>query len=1098
MTYSPFDALDPYSDEYETNDNFNSIDNTNTIKKSFDRNDPFAHLDPGPSVTQPAAVAQSQPEVETPVGQFNSVEVTPDKQGWGELGGWKNSDDGSVSTEITITVKHPELNNGMPTVIPTLVAGQNDIDGLLNFNITPQHEEIAVNRAIQRQDDGMTWPSFINMDLANEFAEERSSNKTDNAFEFSADQAQKMFGRGAQVWAELSESEPIAQWAKEYVTKQDMEIAEGGYKSSYARGSLRETFNEDGFGAALGYVGESIAENSVSSGAAIGGTAVAAIAVAWTAPAWIPLSIGALTIAGSGVLGTGESALEMEDKGVDVNNKKAAGVGIIIGLLEKVGAGKVIPVGQLAQMSGDQILKQLVSEGFIQAAKEFAKVFSKKVASEMGTEILQESAIMGAAASEGAEYDPLEVFDRLVDTAFISAGMSGPVSAASTVSDIKQANNLAQSIDSTGNSFNNDGGPNSDGSGSASGTPTPSLSDPDAIAVTGDGTVVYKEGTAPDATGTTPDLPTSEAPDIATVEVDINAQRAELDDDLAKIMADLDKPLGASVPPPFTPVPLEPPEAVAPQVEVESLESMTDGLPQLEADALTITADDMAQMDLDEGENQVQIDQEIAAFNASTAAIPTELPPVKKKLVPLSQRPENAAQTKKVDPKLVDPTKDDLLTAIAKIGGVRRGEASAEGFDPADFGMRKAGLNPVFRAKPDQGVSFDAARETLAQSGYIDSNSTVNDFVDLLQKAVRGETVVSNRNENYIAQQDAARTEDYIAQGGVVPEPQASVSSTDQTLTSALEEARNDGLPQSEIDSILTNYPKESDAVLQLQMSMGLDGIGDSSGSNQAARVGELRPERTVQQGEGDRGLAGSSTDVATGSSNNESQNVTNEMGVLLSPSATSGNTIADSEAGSRGGINNAGLSGANAGDAVPLAESAAKRVNTAKTAVSVAKAKLSSIEKELVGQKASKEESIKGFKTDGLVASYEGKKVEAIERRKTEASEKLATAEKDLALAEIRSLKPKSLRNKVSVDRTGEKRRKTITDRVLKLTVKDRKEMLRDKGLMQTGDANRHAERIVDAVEGADLMATYDTVEAFTEAVSAGEISQEDVLPIR
>ena len=142
----------------------------------------------------------------------------------------------------------------------------------------------------------------------------------------------------------------------------------------------------------------------------------------------------------------------------------------------------------------------------------------------------------------------------------------------------------------------------------------------------------------------------------------LNAQ--SLMNDLAKIMADLDKPLGSSVPPPFTPVPLEPPEDVTPQVQPESLESMTDGLPQLEADALTITADDMAQMDLDEGENQVQIDQEIAAFNASTAAIPTDLPPVasvKKKLLPLSQRPENTAQTKKVDPKLVDPTKDDLL-----------------------------------------------------------------------------------------------------------------------------------------------------------------------------------------------------------------------------------------------------------------------------------------------------------------------------------------------------------------------------------------------------------------------------------------------------
>ena len=269
----------------------------------------------------------------------------------------------------------------------------------------------------------------------------------------------------------------------------------------------------------------------------------------------------------------------MEDKGVDVSNKKAAGVGILIGLLEKVGAGKVIPVGQLAEMSGDAIIKQLVSEGSIQAAKEFAKVFSKKVGSEVGTEIAQESAIIGAAASQGAEYDPLEIFDRLIDTAFISAGMTGPVAAASTVSDIKQANNLAQSIDSTLNDINNDGGSNSDGSGSASGTPE--IQDTtDAIIREADGSITSVVIPTPRSEPTTPDAPTSEAPDIATVEVDINAQRAELDDDLAAALTAVQAEPSTTVPAPFG-------DAVAPQVQPESLESMTGGLLQLEPDALT-------------------------------------------------------------------------------------------------------------------------------------------------------------------------------------------------------------------------------------------------------------------------------------------------------------------------------------------------------------------------------------------------------------------------------------------------------------------------------------------------------------------------------
>jgi hypothetical protein len=46
MTYNPFDALDPYSDKYNTNDSFGPSNDINTPNKSFYRNEPFAHLDP--------------------------------------------------------------------------------------------------------------------------------------------------------------------------------------------------------------------------------------------------------------------------------------------------------------------------------------------------------------------------------------------------------------------------------------------------------------------------------------------------------------------------------------------------------------------------------------------------------------------------------------------------------------------------------------------------------------------------------------------------------------------------------------------------------------------------------------------------------------------------------------------------------------------------------------------------------------------------------------------------------------------------------------------------------------------------------------------
>ena len=394
--------------------------------------------------------------------------------------------------------------------------------------------------------------------------------------------------------------------------------------------------------------------------------------------------------------------------------------------------------------------------------------------------------------------------------------------------------------------------------------------------------------------------------------------------------------------------------------------------------------------------------------------IPTELPPVANKLPPVAPVEEKLTRSQAAIRRgQVDPEKDDLLSAIAKLGGLNKEAASSDGFDGPEL-ETKSGIRPIFRAGK-AGDTLDGMRERLSQDGYnyLDADSTGSDLQALILRALSGEVVMSPLGvQSKMAKEDQSRSEDLEAQYGPqieqTPAPQAPVVSQDQTLTSALEEARNGNLPESEIDSILTNYPKESEAVLQLQMSMAGVEIGDSSGSNQAARVGDLRTERDNQSGSRTAPVAGQRPDEFIGQSNNGSQNGTDAMGVLLSPSMPSGNTNADSEAGSGGGINNAGLSGA--------------------------------------------------------------------------------------VDADSPSLKPKSLRNKVSVDRTGEKRRKRITERFAKKSLKGRKDLLRQAGLMLTGDANTQGNRLVDALEGAELMATYDTLEAFTEAVSAGEISQEDV----
>lgn len=68
-------------------------------------------------------------------------------------------------------------------------------------------------------------------------------------------------------------------------------------------------------------------------------------------------------------------------------------------------------------------------------------------------------------------------------------------------------------------------------------------------------------------------------------------------------------------------------------------------------------------------------------------------------------------------PSPLDPTKDDLLAAIAKSGGISSGEAkSVYGFDPADMQMAfGSGIRRVFTKK---GLSADHMAELLNEHGY--------------------------------------------------------------------------------------------------------------------------------------------------------------------------------------------------------------------------------------------------------------------------------------------------------------------------------------------------------------------------------------------
>lgn len=278
----------------------------------------------------------------------------------------------------------------------------------------------------------------------------------DGALSYSVDQAQQLWGRGVQSIGELFGSEGAENIGRNIVEQQKIDIASGGYQSEYNRGSLRETFNEDGFGNAAGYVWEKMLENSATSGAALVGAGAAGIAAVFSAPA--ALVIGGGTFISSALMGTGETAQEMEDKGVDVNNAKALGAGVLIGILDKFGAGKVFPAGTLLNSTGDQVVKELVVKGYGEAAKEVAKKLTKKVGAETVTEVGQESIPIAVAASEGATYTNDEILDTFIDTAFISMGMSAGPSAVSTAVEVNQGLKNGAKIQTSWSSRNNDDG----------------------------------------------------------------------------------------------------------------------------------------------------------------------------------------------------------------------------------------------------------------------------------------------------------------------------------------------------------------------------------------------------------------------------------------------------------------------------------------------------------------------------------------------------------------------------------------------------------------------------------------------------------------
>mgnify|MGYP003108502631 CR=1 FL=1 len=244
----------------------------------------------------------------------------------------------------------------------------------------------------------------------------------DSSFAYSIDQAQRLFGKGLEVIGSRTGIETLFNYGKEIVAQQDKDIKEGNYQPEYTMG-LREAYQQGGLSDAIGWVAEKTGENIATSGIALGG----GLASALTAPFSVPAAalIGGATILGSGIVGTGEVAEEMEQKTGSYNDSVAIGAGTIIALLDRFGAGRVIPKDELLTITGKDLIKKLGEAGKIDAAREIGRRIGKSVAFEGATEGLQEGVVVGSTAVTGGEYTGEEIADRLLEGVVLGGTMGG-------------------------------------------------------------------------------------------------------------------------------------------------------------------------------------------------------------------------------------------------------------------------------------------------------------------------------------------------------------------------------------------------------------------------------------------------------------------------------------------------------------------------------------------------------------------------------------------------------------------------------------------------------------------------------------------------
>lgn len=136
------------------------------------------------------------------------------------------------------------------------------------------------------------------------------------------------------------------------------------------------------------------------------------------------------------------------------------------------------------------------------------------------------------------------------------------------------------------------------------------------------------------------------------------------------------------------------------------------------------------------------------AMSSDDNAEPSQpAPPAPSSAPAMSQMQRRAASRRPQ----IRPERDELMTAIARVGGISLDEARAQGIDPAHFRDRVGSNNP-FRKN---GRSFDDLAEELSQHGYMPAGYTANNLVDMVSQSLSGNPSYTPTGWERIAEAEA-------------------------------------------------------------------------------------------------------------------------------------------------------------------------------------------------------------------------------------------------------------------------------------------------------------------------------------------------------